>query len=202
MGIINAVSSILLTYCGFKALGRINLSLYSLFMMLGGMALPFLQGILFYGEGISVQKCVCFLFICLSLTVTVKRSESKGGAIYYVLIFILNGLAGVLSKIFTESGFEKTSAAGYSLIIALCSAVLSGAMLLFFRGGHRLSAGGITVAVAGGVVNRVANFILVIALMHVDASVQYPLVTGGVMITHYIFVQKLNHKSKYCLQFL
>lgn len=202
MGIINAVSSILLTYCGFKALGRINLSLHSLFMMLGGMALPFLQGILFYGEGISVQKCVCFLFICLSLTVTVKRSESKGGAIYYVLIFILNGLAGVLSKIFTESGFEKTSAAGYSLIIALCSAVLSGAMLLFFRGGHRLSAGGITVAVAGGVVNRVANFILVIALMHVDASVQYPLVTGGVMITHYIFVQKLNHKSKYCLQFL
>ena len=37
MGIINAVSSILLTYCGFKALGRINLSLYSLFMMLGGI---------------------------------------------------------------------------------------------------------------------------------------------------------------------
>ena len=33
-----------------------------------------------------------------------------------------------------------------------------------------------------GVLNRVANFLLVIALAHVDTSVQYPMVTGGVMI--------------------
>ena len=33
-----------------------------------------------------------------------------------------------------------------------------------------------------GVVNKVANFLLVIALAHVDVSVQYPMVTGGTMI--------------------
>ena len=36
--------------------------------------------------------------------------------------------------------------------------------------------------VISGAGNKVANFFLVIALSHVDASVQYPMVTGGVMI--------------------
>jgi drug/metabolite transporter (DMT)-like permease len=40
----------------------------------------------------------------------------------------------------------------------------------------------IAVGSAKGVINTVANFFLVIALAHVDASVQYPMVTGGVMI--------------------
>ena len=38
------------------------------------------------------------------------------------------------------------------------------------------------VGALNGITNRVANFLLVIALAHVDASVQYPMVTGGVMI--------------------
>ena len=33
-----------------------------------------------------------------------------------------------------------------------------------------------------GILDKVANFLLVLALMHVDASVQYPMVTGGVII--------------------
>ena len=33
-----------------------------------------------------------------------------------------------------------------------------------------------------GTIGKIANFLLVIALAHVDASVQYPMVTGGTMI--------------------
>ena len=33
-----------------------------------------------------------------------------------------------------------------------------------------------------GVLNKVGNFLLLISLAHIDASVQYPMVTGGVMI--------------------
>jgi drug/metabolite transporter (DMT)-like permease len=32
------------------------------------------------------------------------------------------------------------------------------------------------------VINRVANLLLVFALVYVDSSVQYPMVTGGTMI--------------------
>lgn len=180
-----ALSGFGFTFCGFKALGRINLSLYSLFSMLGGMVLPFLQGIIFYSEAFTVAKAVCLAFIVLALMITVEwRGGKRGGVIYYIGIFVLNGLSGVLSKIFEASSYEKTSARGYSILICLCSIVLSAIALLIMRKAEApkptpLSLG---IGAASGITNKVANLFLVIALAHVDASVQYPMVTGGVMI--------------------
>ena len=188
MSLIGSAIGFGFTFCGFRALGTINLSLYSLFSMLGGMLLPFLQGIIFYGEGITVAKIVCFVFIVAALMLTVERGEKKSGAIYYVGVFILNGLSGVFSKIFASTtSFEKTSAMGYSLLMASCTAVISAIILLiFFRKKDDSippeTPVGVGICVTHGTINRVANLMLVIALAHVDASVQYPMVTGGVMI--------------------
>ena len=77
MAILASLNGFAFTFCSFKALDRINLSLYSLFSMLGGMVLPFLQGILFYGEKITVAKAVCFLFITVALVLTVEKGERK-----------------------------------------------------------------------------------------------------------------------------
>lgn len=187
MGLLAAVNGIAFTFCSFKALDVINLSLFSLFSMLGGMALPFAQGIIFYGERVSIAKIVCVVFICAALSLTVTRGEKKRGYLYYVGVFVLNGMSGVLSKLFNELPFEKTSAAGYTVWISVCTVVLSGtAWLILLQKkppseppySWRACAVG---AVSGGV-NKIANFLLVLALVHVDASVQYPMVTGGVMI--------------------
>lgn len=187
MALIAAVNGIAFTFCSFKALDVINLSLFSLFSMLGGMVLPFVQGIVFYGERITVAKVVCVVFICAALSLTVTRGEKKRGYIYYVGIFVLNGMSGVLSKLFNELPFEKTSAAGYSIWMAIGTVVLSGMIWLILlrkknpdEPRYTLFAG-IVSAVSGGV-NKIANFLLVLALVHVDSSVQYPMVTGGVMI--------------------
>ena len=186
MAILASINGFAFTFCSFKALDRINLSLYSLFSMLGGMVLPFLQGILFYGEKITVAKAVCFLFITVALVLTVEKGEKKQGTIYYVLVFVLNGMSGVLSKIFAESNLPKTSAIGYTNLISVCSVVISGILLLTVskKGAesNRFSLVGTAICAASGISNRVANLVLVVALAHVDASVQYPMVTGGVMI--------------------
>ena len=187
MATVAALNGIAFTFCSFRALDVINLSLFSLFSMLGGMVLPFLQGIIFYGEAVTVGKIVCVLLITVALSLTVARSEKKRGYIYYAGIFIFNGMAGVLSKLFNELPFEKTSAAGYTVWISICTVVLSGVTWLILlqkknpnepRYTWRACAVG---AVSGGV-NKIANFLLVLALVHVDASIQYPMVTGGVMI--------------------
>ena len=173
------------TFCGLKALATINLSLYSLFSMLGGMMLPFVQGIVFYNEAVTLAKIICFVFICAALLLTVEPGEKKKGTVYYLGIFILNGLSGVLSKIFAAASFAKTSAVGYSVLIALCSTVISAVVLLLFRKPRIVpatSASSIGVSTLYGAANTLANFLLVTALSRVDASVQYPMVTGGVMI--------------------
>lgn len=186
MALLSTLSGFGFTFCAFKALGIINLSLFSLFSMLGGMVLPFVQGIVFYGESITVAKIVCFVFICAALLLTVERSDKNKGTLYYIGIFVLNGMSGVLSKIFTSAPYEKTSAAGYSVWGSLCTVVISAVLLLlFFRKQgeeNKLRFASVGVGALNGIANRIANFLLVIALMHVDASVQYPMVTGGVMI--------------------
>jgi len=190
------------SYCSFKALDKINLSLYSLFSMLGGMALPFLQGILFYGEDMTVAKAVCIVCIAAALVLTVERGEKKrGGTWYYIGVFVFNGMSGVLSKLFTEAPYAKASAAGYSVLICVCGAAVSIVLLIPFwvRGVvRRPTIGGVISGAASGALNKVANFILVLALAHLDASVQYPMVTGGVMIvsTALCFLNKTKPSLK------
>ena len=186
MAILSSINGFAFTFCSFRALDRINLSLYSLFSMLGGMMLPFFQGILFYGEKMSIAKWVCFILIMLALVLTVEKGERKRGTIYYACIFILNGMSGVLSKIFAESSFPKTSPTGYTNLSSICSIVISAFLLLtFFRkkpATEKIPLAGVAVSASSGITNIIANLILVIALAHVDASVQYPMVTGGVII--------------------
>ncbi len=183
MATVTALNMTACILCGQKALSKINLSLYSIFSMLGGMLLPFFAGILFYEEKLTPGKILCFVIVTLALFLTFQKGQSKKGFIYYAGIFVFNGMSGVLSKIFQESTFEKTSAAGYSVLSALMTVVIAGAILLFNIRKVKLPTNNSYLSLAGcGLLNKVANYLLLIALAHVPASVQYPMVTGGVMI--------------------
>jgi multidrug transporter EmrE-like cation transporter len=187
MAVFSALNGFLFSLCAFKALGKTNLSVYSLFSMLGGMVLPFLQGIIFYGEPLTVAKSVCFALIVLSLSFTIQKGNKSGGFIYYAGVFVFNGMSGVLTKIFTSAPYPKASATDYSMWATIVSLVISLIVLLtVFRKKSPdekpqtfLSE---TICVSSGTINKIGNLLLVIALAHVDASVQYPMVTGGVMI--------------------
>ena len=203
IALLSAVNSIAFTFCSFKALSSINLSLFSVFSMLGGMVLPFLQGILFFNEEITVAKIACLVLIALALVLTISPEQKRGGTLYYIGIFVLNGLSGVLAKLFASSSFEKTSAAGYSIWGAICTVLVSCLMLLLVvrkpadRNTYTVKALGLSAG--NGSVSQLANYFLVIALAHLDASVQYPMVTGGVMIVSTIICffgkQKPNLKE-------
>lgn len=205
LALVGAVNSFLFSFCTFKSLGIINLSLYSLFSMLGGMVLPFLQGIIFFGEAVTVANLICFLLIVLALAITVERGgHKKGGTIYYIGVFILNGMSGVLAKILNAAPFEKGNApaVSYSVLSGFLSLLISGLLLLYFTEKHPeklppMSVKSNVICASSGVINRVANYLLMIALLHVPSSVQYPMVTGGVMIVSTLacFIMK-NKPSK------
>lgn len=183
MAFFAALDSIGYTYFSLKALGRINLSLYSMFAMLGGMILPSVAGILFYEEELTVGKGICYILIVLSLVLSSKKGEKKSGYIYYMGVFMLNGISGVLSTIFQNAPYQKTSAAGYSMLIALTALGICLVFLPFIKGGGERLTKKAVVSMGGyGVLCRVGNYLLLIALAHLPASAQYPFVTGGVMI--------------------
>lgn len=185
MATLAALNSILYTFCAIKAFAHINLSLFSIFAMLGGMLLPFVFGILFYEEGLTLGKGLCILLIvaALALTVKPKKGKGSGGFIYYAGVFVLNGMSGVISKLFTSAPYAKANSASYSIWMAMVGAVLSGTVLLFMlKNMKRPSPKALGFTLGYGVLNKVGNYFLLLALAVLPASVQYPFVTGGTMV--------------------
>ena len=89
-----------------------------------------------------------------------------------------------MAKIYQTVDLPKIETSGYSLLCAICTFCLGGTLALCtyasYRKKIRASAAGF--GFGSGLLNQVANFLLLVALLHVSASVQYPMVTGGTMI--------------------
>jgi len=183
MAVLLAIDSMLCTFCSLKALGKINLSLYSVYMMLGGMALPFAVGILVYGEPLTLGKGICFVVILIALFMSAEKGEGKGGWFWYASVFVLNGMSSVLTQVFNEGNYPKTSAEGFTMLESLMVVVLSLSLLPLTRKAARKLSGKAMLSLGGyGIVSRIGSLMLVISLVHLPASAQYPFVTGGTMI--------------------
>ena len=189
MATIYAVSSIAMGYYSLKAFSVANLSVYSVFSMLGGMILPFFLGVLFYDEGDNlVFKIICCALIVVAVLLNIKSGkQNKKALLYYFAVFVLNGMAGVISKIHQSStSLSPVDSTSFMLLTAAVSVVISAAWLLIAYREIPLIKGKNILFVTGyGVFNGLGNLFLLIALSGengLPASVQYPLVTGGVMV--------------------
>lgn len=183
MALISTANSLLFSYCTLKAMNRINLSLYSVFSMLGGMTLPFISGILFHAEAFTLAKAICFLFITGALFLSANSGLKREDMGYYIGIFVFNGLNGVIAKFYQALPFPKVSSEMYSLwgsITMLLACVL---ILLFLKGQKSKLNGRCLFAMLGnGILSKAGSLLLLIALLSLPASAQYPFVTGGTMI--------------------
>ena len=212
IAIFASLNSLLYTVCSLRALGIINLSLYSVFAMLGGMVLPSILGMIITDpatglrEPFTVAKAVCFVLIIIALLFTVQKGNGKKGAIYYAGVFVLNGMSGVFSTLVTNFTYTPDKATadaistGYSIATGIISLVISATAVIIFiakKQKSTVSPTAFAFAASGGVLNRIANFILVIALtMGMESSVQYPIVTGVVMIASTLLCYLTPEKPK------
>lgn len=203
MAVVAAIDGLLCSACSLRALECANLSVYSLFSMLGGMMLPFIAGLIFFDESMTLGKGICVGLVVIALLLTVNRGK-RGGEIYYIGVFIFNGLSGVIATVYDRAPYEKATSAGYSVWSAVASAVISLLVLAIIclkekRKPNLPSPSATLLALGGGALNRVANLLLLIALSVLPASVQYPFVTGGVMIVStalaFLTKQKPNRRE-------
>ena len=118
LSLVNILSSAF----GIKTLALGDIAVYSLFLMLGGMIVPFFAGVVFLKESVSVCNLIGVAIMIFALCLPVffgkknKNAEEthncntaeqngdakkKSSVIFYVLcvfLFILNGLSSTLSK--------------------------------------------------------------------------------------------------------
>ena len=143
-----AAVSISCVYLGVKVLGIGNMSVYSTFMMIGSMVLPSIVGIVFYQETKNLALKLVAIALMLGAVFFTSGGDDKKGdkkaLFFYIGVFILNGLIGVL---FTVHQNQPTWSAYFERVdgkavansdvfmswYGISTAILSGALLLISR---------------------------------------------------------------------
>lgn len=180
---IYAITIILYAIASIKSFSVVNLSVYSVFAMLGGMLLPFVYGIAFNKEPLTTNKIICCVLIGFSLFLTTNKNKNGNkGKIYYIAVFFLNGLVGVLSTIHQSN---KNAVDSSSFMGLTQSWVFIIALILFFATRQKkptINAKTLCFSAGYAIFSGVANLLALIALTELPASVQYPIITGGTMV--------------------
>lgn len=181
-----AIVLILFSYASLKSLATANLSVFSIFTMLGSILLPTAYGFIFCEEEITTAKIICIALIIVSTALTFEKGNGKSGGAgnikNYIAVFILNGLVGVLSKMHqynTElsvdsNSFMATVNAFCVVMCIICLLVKNKKLPGINKQEFKALAG-----YAGS--NGVGNLFALIALKELPASVHFPILTGGVM---------------------
>lgn len=196
---LTAVCCILLLVFSSMALTKVTLSLFSVYAMMGGMILPTVAGILFFHEPMTLRKGICILLIAAGILINTEFSKGSRKVSGSCLgVFLMNGMVGVLAKWHQSSFLPVVSSSGFMLLRSLWIIVLGFVILLAMSGKKpgplledspesakklfHLTRPVIKASLGYGVMEGAGNLLLLIALMHVAASVQYPMVTGGTMV--------------------
>lgn len=99
-----AVITTAVSLIGLKIVEEVPVGLYSAFLMLGALIIPFLYGVLALKEEVKFLMVLGIIVLIFALVYnSVDKNEKQGksikGIIYCFIVFLLNGTFGVLSKI-------------------------------------------------------------------------------------------------------
>lgn len=205
------IASLCLGYSllGFKIFSMGNFAVYTMFLMLGGMLLPFLWGLIFLGDAqtLSPLSLICritgvlLLIGSMVFPILEKRdtdeAHSKKNQILFLalclLVFFMNGFVSILSKIHQiEGDYPTVDNNSFVFLTNTINGLFSGFALfgltLIKKSGPKLSPSFkpwmlIAAVTVYALCNGVSYLLqLLAAASTMPASVQYPMMTGGSVV--------------------
>ncbi len=171
-------------YASLKSFATANLSVFSIYAMLGGMLLPLAYGVIFCKEELSIFKIFCIILIGVATSLSFEKSTTKGNNLkYYFGVFILNGMVGVLSKIHQSNAELAVDSKSFMATVNACVFIICLAyQLIKNKKIAKVSLKSLGSISGHAFCNGIGNLFCLIALVSLPASVQFPITTGGVMV--------------------
>lgn len=134
------------------------------------------------------KKILSAVLVLFALTIGTDY-KAGGKAIFYgIAVFFLNGLIGVLSTVHQAKMELCVSSASFMFLKSILTAAICLCLLIFFRkpkqiDGRKTSFVKTFISVTGyGIMNGIGNWLVLVALNFIDASLQYTLLTGGTIL--------------------
>lgn len=210
LSLVWAVVSCVITYFSIKALALGSVGNYSLFMMAGGMVLPAVYGV-FFGDDFGIFKILGIALVLLAVVLRIDFKEKTGGKalLCFFALFVLNGSVGIISTLHQTDLFsiDRVSATQFSMMRAFTTAVVGAIFFAFYAFTEKREETSLLKTYAkaspwaaiGGLINGIANLLLLLSLKTLQPSLQYPIITGGCIFlsafTGFIFHEKPTKKE-------
>ena len=177
------------TIIGFKIMNMGSMAVYTVFLMLGGMVLPYFYGVIFLGESVTSTKIVALLLMIVAIMLQSDLVNNKRKALFYLLcmlVFILNGLTSIVSKMHQiDLGYQTVSENEFVALNNAVRALMFGGMLPFLKckGIMRsIKPKMYAVILLSGLFSSTAYLLQLKCASHLPATVQFPVMTGGTII--------------------
>lgn len=191
---------------GVKVMKMGRLSVYTLFLMSGGMVVPFLYGVLFLNELPKALHFVSLALIMLSLVIPAfeKSAEKKSSKLFYLLCCVLFFVNGAVSSVIKthQIGKNAVNTFEFLFLIAMFQTVISSIIALSSATTEKpldviKKKKPLLFGVGFGIVNGLASLLQFSSAAHINASVQYPILTGGsivfsALLGYLVFKEKIN----------
>ena len=204
------MSALVMTYniIGFRILKQGSMAIYSLFLMTGGMVLPYIWGLVFLNESFSAVRTIGLIVIIGG----VFLSNFSGEKINFkqicicLAVFVLNGLVSIISKMHQiETNYQCVSTIEFVILGGIFKFFIAGFLFLAFKnreGQNReknnfLKA--LIVIILSAVIGGTSYFLQLYGAKSLPATVLYPFITGGsivfsTLIGALLFKEKLSRK--------
>lgn len=175
------------TMIGFRLMKEEKMTLYTLFLMTGGMMVPYVWGLCLLDEPLNLLHTVGLVIITVSIVLS-NHSGLKSGkkqTLLCIAAFFLNGFVSVVSKEHQING-AAVSSMDFMVLCNLARVVFGFLGLLFVRDkgtfAHAFSPGLVLIGFLSAVVGSAAYFFQLIGAKNLPATVLYPIVTGGTIL--------------------
>ncbi len=187
--------AILYTLIGFKLLRQGSVAYYTLFLMTGGMLLPYLFGLFFLNEPfrwIRMAGVVIILAGVILANFDAKKLDVRQVGMC-LAIFLLNGMVSIVSKLHqTDLGPACVNAQEFVMWSGCFKFLFAGSLFLILSRRprtvkaapnasakrHTLAAM-LIIAVASAAVSGLSYLLQLVSASSLPATVLYPFVTGG-----------------------
>lgn len=185
MALAQALSCVAYSLLGFTVLETGGMAIYTIFLMSGGMLLPYLFGVLFLDEVLTFPRIVGAAVLLLGVICSngAKFRLNAKLLLPCIGVFFLNGTVSILSKCHQVSAaLSPVSATAFVMYAGLGKALCSGTALLFMKPENTpqfRSRAGLPVTAAAALFGGLSYLLQLMGAKALPASVLYPMVTGG-----------------------
>lgn len=186
-----AMAAFALTYSliGFRILRDGNMAMYTLFLMTGGMILPYIYGLLALDEPLRIIRIVglAVIIAAVAFSNSGTKKPTKLQIVLCVAVFVLNGMVSIISKAHqVDTLHTPVNTTEFVMLSGIAKFIMSSTALIFtkLKTKDKLPqpVNLLPLALANAVVGGVSYMLQLIGAQNLPATVLYPCVTGGSII--------------------